>query len=363
LRVQLRRCALAIALTLLAPPAAGADGEVSVRGAYYKERATRVAQPMLDARFEVGEHGELLVHTLVDSITSASVAAGAAGEPFDESRYELGASYLHRLGRFRLGGGVRGSTEPDYQSAFAHLRGEAELADRNTLVAVGLAGGRDAISNAGAQSGLTEAIEGTLHTGMVSLSVGQVLSPTLLAQLTYDLIALEGFQENPYRSVAAGGMLEPERVPESRLRHATLALIRAHLPPSRTTLVGAYRFSGDSWGVIGHTPEVRVIQELPTDIHLHLRYRLHLQGAADFYREIYDTADPALEPYLTDDVKLSELTTHTFGIKLELALPRLGLGERLAGARGAALVEYIAQSTYFGNAISAQLAVTVPFAY
>ena len=364
--MQLRRALALAALpaVLSAPAAARADGEVTVRGAYYKERATRVAQPMLDARFEVGEDGELQVHTLIDSISSASVAAGAAGEPFDETRYEIGAGYMHRLGLFRFGGGVRGSTEPDYQSAFVNLRGEAELGERNTLLALGLAGGHDSISNEGAQSGLMEtSIEGTLNTGMLSLSLGQILTPTLFAQLTYDLIRLDGFQENPYRTVAAGGMLEPERVPESRTRHAALALIRTYVPPSRTTLVGAYRFYGDDWGVTGHTPEVRVIQELVEDVHLHLRYRLHLQGAADFYQVIYDTADPAVEPYLTDDVKLSELTTHTFGIKLDLALSRLGIGGQMAGARGGALVEYITQSTYFGNAISAQLAVTVPFAY
>jgi hypothetical protein len=350
-------------LVLLAPQPARADGDVTVRGAYYKERATRVAQPMIDARFEVGEDGELLAHTLVDSISSASVAAGAAGEPFDESRYELGASYRHRLGRWRVGGGARGSTEPDYKSAFAHLRGELELADRTTTIGLGLAGGRDSISNAGARSPVTVPIEGVLYTAMATLALGQVLTPTLVGQLTYDAMRLDGFQENPYRTVVAGGMLEPERVPEIRLRQAMLAAVRGFVPASRTTLVASYRVYTDDWGILGHTPELRVIQQLLTDLELHLRYRLHHQGAADFYQEIYDSADPAVEPFLTDDVKLSRLTTHTFGIKLDLALARIGARGQLGRTRAGALFEYITQTTYFGNAISAQLAVTVPFAY
>ncbi len=156
----------AAALALVAGArAASSDGEVTLRGAYYKERSTRVTQPMMDARFDVGEDGELDAHVLLDSISSASIAAGAAGQSFNENRFELGATYLHRLGNLRFGGGTRLSSEPDYQSGFVHLRGEVELADRNTTIGLNLAGGRDAVSNEGAQGGINvEQIDGrALH--------------------------------------------------------------------------------------------------------------------------------------------------------------------------------------------------------
>lgn len=359
----MRDAIVTLAILLAMPAAARADGELSVRGAYYKERSTRVAQPMLDARFDVGEMGELRAHLLVDSISSASVAAGAAGTPFDEKRYEGGASYLHTFDTVRVGGGARGSTEPDYQSAFAHLRGEIELGQRTTVLALNLASGRDSLSNEGAQSPIVDPIEGILWTGLGSLSAAQVLTPLLVGQLTYDLVYLDGFQENPYRSVSAGGMLEPERVPETRLRHAALAGLRGFVPASRTTLGASYRFYVDDWGVIGHTPELRVIQEIMPDLDVHLRYRLHHQSAADFYQSTYPSADPAVEPYLTDDAKLSELTTHTFGIKLDVEARLLGIQGQLADARAEALFEYITQTAYFGNAVAAQIAVTVPFRY
>jgi hypothetical protein len=79
-----------------------------------------------------------------------------------------------------------GSTEPDYQSAFAHLRGEIELGQRNTVLALNLASGRDSLSNEGAQSPIVDPIEGILWTGLGSLSVSQVLTPLLVGQLTYD---------------------------------------------------------------------------------------------------------------------------------------------------------------------------------
>src|SRR5436190_5909144 len=67
-----RRMRLQLALILLATSsAAHADGSVSARGVYYKERATRGMQPMLDGLFEVGARGLANAHILVDSITRA----------------------------------------------------------------------------------------------------------------------------------------------------------------------------------------------------------------------------------------------------------------------------------------------------
>lgn len=365
--VARRAVAGAVAALALAagPRAASSDGEVTLRGAYYKERSTRVTQPMMDARFDVGEDGELAAHALLDSISSASIAAGAAGQAFSENRFELGATYLHRLGNLRFGGGTRLSSEPDYQSGFVHLRGEAELADRNTTIGLNLAGGRDAVSNEGAQGGINvESIDGVLYTSMGSMSLSQVLSPVLVAQLTYDLIHLDGFQENPYREVSAGGQFERERVPETRTRHAAQAALRGFVPPTRSTLIGSYRFYRDDWGVVGHTPEIRVVQEVIPQLDVHLRYRHHHQSAADFYKPIYPSADPQMEPFLTDDVKLDRLTTRTVGGKLDVALSLLGLTDGvLARTRAQASFEYIDQSTYYGNAVSAQLALSVPFEY
>ncbi|HTE51833.1 MAG TPA: DUF3570 domain-containing protein [Kofleriaceae bacterium] len=357
--------ALAAALALVgAERGAAGDGDITVRGAYYKERSTRVAQPMVDGRFDLGPDGELRAHALVDSISSASVASGAIGDSFSERRFEMGASYLHRVGLMRLGGGLRFSSEPDYQSAFAHLRGEADLGDRNTTIALYLAGGRDAVSNEGAQNPMSAGIEGVLYTSVGSVSLSQVLTPVLVGQLTYDLAHLDGFQENPYRSVAAGGVLEPERVPETRTRHAAQAALRGFVAATRSTLIGSYRLYADDWGVVGNTPEVRLVQQIIPSLDLHLRYRYHHQNAAEFYEPVYDSADPAMEPYITDDAKLGRLTTQTFGGKLEVGVDLFGVTDGpMAGARAQASFDYITQSTYYGNAVSAQLAISVPFAY
>lgn len=347
----------------VAGPDARADGTITLRGAYYKERSTRVSQPMVDADLEVGEAGRLRGHVLVDSITSASIAAGATGTAFNERRYETGVDFIQELGRLRLGGGGRLSTEPDYHSTFARLLGEVDLAQRNSTLGLALGAGHDEISNAGAQGGLAPAFSDELDTFLASLSVSQVLSPIAIGALTYDVTQLSGYQANPYRSVVAGGSLEAERVPRNRLRHAAHVSVRAFSPPTETTAIAGYRLYADDWGIVAHTPELRVVQDLAPELALHLRYRYHRQSAADFYQDIYDSADPSIEPYLTEDDKLSAFDTHTVGGKLDLRLGLLGVDEAWQDGRIEALVEYISQPTHYGDAIAVQLALVVPLEY
>jgi hypothetical protein len=366
MRSCLRRLGSLLALAAASLASAGsarADGELSLRSFYYKERATRVVQPMLDAKLDIGEHGTVDGHLLVDAITSASVGAGAAGDPFTEYRKEGGVGYLHELEDGRVGASARYSHEPDYQSVFVSGRGEIDLAHDNAVLGLTTALGFDDISNAGAVGGMGVLVKGELSTIMTSLSFSQILSKNLVAGATYDLIYLDGFLANPYRSVAAGGMLVPERMPDSRLRHAWLGSLRGFVPATSTTLVGSYRFYADDWGVRAHTPELRVVQPTWRGLVAHLRLRWHHQGEAEFFEDIYDSASALAEPYLTDDEKLSAFDTLTFGLKLTGPGSFLGLPGRLATVRGEASLEYVHQTSDFGDAVVANLAIIVPFQY
>lgn len=370
-------CAL---LAAVLPPGEGhADGELAMRGVYYKEGASRVVQPMLDARLDIDTDTELQIHALVDAITSASVAAGVATQAdgsteiidnaFTEQRYETGASLSRRMrGDSLCGISGRVSYEPDYQSVSGGARCQVELAQRNTTVGLALALARDRVSDANARSAMSQGtgIEGTLTTSLVSASLTQVLSPIMLAGITYDIIYMDGFLENPYRQVTVGGgagSWERERLPDSRLRHAVFGNVRGFVSPSKTTMIAGYRVYTDDWGVMGHTPEARVVQELARDIDVHARYRFHWQSAADFYERAYDTGDVLREPYITDDVKLSRFTTHTIGMEIETALWRMGITGAMRDARVDLVIEYVIQNNRFGNAILAQTALTVPLAY
>lgn len=359
----LARLACALALCALAAGPAHADGELSLRGFYYKERSTRVQQPAVDGRFDVGDDGELTGHVLLDAITSASVAAGATGASFTELRWEGGAGYLHRFGDVRLGGNARLSREPDYTSVFGGVRGDLELFEKNTTLGLAFNAGRDSLSNAGAQGGIMVPIDGNLTTLMASGSVTQIVSPVMLVGVTYDVIRLDGFQESPYRTVVAGGFAEMERVPRVRWRNAVAGNVRAYVEQTHTTVFAGYRLYLDNWGLAAHTPEVRLIQELPREVEATARFRYHRQSGADFYKRVYDSNDPAVEPFLTDDPKLSSFDGQTYGVKVEGPLAALGFEGERARVRASALFEYVNQNNRFGNAVVAVFGITVPFAY
>jgi hypothetical protein len=352
-----------VLLALLGAAPAHADSEVRVRSVYYKERSTRVVQPMVDARLALDDDTELTAHTLVDVITSASAAAGAAGVAFTERRYELGTGVSHRMGDYTCGVSGRFSYEPDYLSLFGGARCQAALAQQNTLLGLALALGNDDLSNAGAQDEMAQIdrVDGKLRSVLLSTSVTQLLSPVLVAGLTYDLIYVEGFLESPYRRVPVAGAglgnLAPEAVPASRLRHALFGSLRGFVPATGSTWIAGYRFYIDDWDVRAHTPELRLIQELRPALDLHARYRFHRQSAAYFFEPTYTGA----EPFLTSDIKLSELTTHTFGLELESALEHVGVAGLLGDARLELVLEYVVQRNRLGNALVLQTALAMPF--
>lgn len=338
LSARLAIAALAIALTA---STAFADGELTLRTFYYKERATRVTQPMLDTRLDAGEHGSVDAHVLIDAITSASTAASDDAAPFSEKRYEGGVGYTHTRGIYQLGASGRYSTEPDYKSGFGVLHGQAELAHRNFTVGLTVGAGRDSIA------------QGTMHVGdlstfLGSVSLSQILSENTLASLTYDLVYLDGFQENPYRTTSIG----PELVPDQRLRNAVAGTVKWFAPRTSTTLVGSYRFYVDDWGLRAHTPEVRVIQDAGETMQLGLRYRYHRQSAVDL--------DPM---YVSADPKLTKFDGHQFAMKFLVTGATFGFEDRLGAVQGELIIEYDIQHNDFGNAKVAHAALTIPLEY
>jgi Protein of unknown function (DUF3570) len=383
MRLQLS-LALALSLGVVAGPAR-ADGTLAARGVYYKERSTRVMQPMLDGMFEVGARGLVTAHFLVDAITSASSGSGAANAAFTERRYEGGAGYTHELDgpaaltwldRIRLGGEAKYSTESDYESLYIGGRAEAEVAQKNAVFGLGGGVATDTITNAGAQSPMggpllacdaretlgTETRCGlTTYVGFASAS--QILSKNALVAMTYDVSKLDGFQANPYRLAITASGLEPERHPNARLRQAVAISGRLYVPATQTTFIGAYRYYRDDWHIRAHTPELRIVQEVGALADASIRYRYYHQTAAYFYKDRYPALDTTMIQYITDDPKMSAFDGHVLEAKLGVLGEEFELTGRWAGARIEGVLEYIIQHNRFGDAVVAHVALTVPFDY
>jgi Protein of unknown function (DUF3570) len=362
MRMQLRL----VAALLLVAPAARADGLLEVRGGYYKERSTRVEQPMVDAWLDTGD-GRLDAHFLIDSITSASVSTGAAGQEFTERRYEAGIGYMHQLpGHVKIGAEGKYSTERDYISTWLAARVEVALFDQNTTLRFGFGHSFDQISNnvavENAAIGLP-LIEKRLGSTLASLGADQLLTPWLVAQATYDFMWLEGYQANLYRRVNGGTQEVEERVPDRRIRHAFALGARAWLPTS-TTAVLTYRLYLDDWGVVANTIEARAIQPIIEGLDVRARYRFYTQGAADFYRDVYTLAEVTDQSvHVTADAKLSSFHSHTLGLQLSAALSLLGVGGDWGDLRLDVGASRVWQTSAFGNAWVAEAGISVPFSY
>jgi len=371
------------ALVLLVSSVAFADGTLSMRGVYYKERSTRVMQPMLDGAFDAGAHGVVTGHFLVDAITSASASSGAAAaQPFTENRYEAGLGYTHEIegpeGSFldvlRVGGDTKYSTESDYTSFYLGARAEAELAQKNAVIGLGGGVSKDSVSNAGAQGPMGGPLllcdnsqmtasdtDCPLDTYSLFTSVSHLLGDNALVGLTYDLVKMHGFTSNAYRQVITGTGPVAEKHPNDRLRQAVALSGRYYVPRTKTAFIGVYRFYWDDWKIRAHTPELRIVQEVGQTIDASLRYRYYTQTAAFFWEKRYP--DASTVEYLTDDPKMSPFDGHVIEAKLGLLGETFDFGGRWAGTRFEGIIEYIVQHNRFGNAVVAHVAITVPFDY
>jgi hypothetical protein len=338
--------ALAFVAALAALATAGgparAEDYVIVRGAYYREASTRVIQPMVELQRDSDNGLDVGAHFLVDAITSASIAAGTATDAvFTETRNEAGLSVGKRWSRFALRGGYRYSAESDYWSHSVGMSGVGRLWGDTATVRLSLGRSFDSMTARGRPPDCRVLPSNSceLDVWFGSVAYTQVLSPVLIAQASYDLAYLDGFQGNVYRAVPgigfevlpyrAGGSLRDGR----RLRHAISPRIAYYVPRTGTGFQLAYRYywdqfpgtpaaPGEPWDLRAHTIEGRVYQEVGPYLEVRLLYRHYIQdrGAA-FWCDT--AASPGCYPpgsvFYSSDPKLGPVHTQYPEVKLVIS--------------------------------------------
>lgn len=344
------------------------SGEAQFRGHYWRDRNTRVFNPSVDVERVTPSGVRVGAGYLLDAITSASVAAGAAlDQPFTELRHEAGARVEVPLG-WRDGRPSKStasvnysySSESDYWSHNAGARVRLSLFQDNTSLLIGFDYGHNTVGRRMGPdryvlatptmtdcSGLDqksfaarEKCYGRLHLfhGVVLLT--QLLSPTALLTASYELTVGAGYWNNPYRpALVNGDTVRTENLPRLRVRHALAANLRklfrldGALVP-HLILRPALRVYVDSWGVKAVHPEASL--HVPVGpVELRLQYGVYTQWAADFYRSepgsrtdivpwapVYANGPVIVdgEPIFTSDVKLGSYTTQTLELGLTLRL-------------------------------------------
>lgn len=324
-RLAAAALAVAGAHVFLAAPAA-AENHVTLRGQYYKEPSTRVAQPVVEIEKDLPEGVDINTHVLLDAITSASAASGPSGDTiFTEVRDEVGLRVGKSWERLRLTLGYSYSAESDYWSHILVAGAALRLWGDSATLSFSLGGGRDTVSKRVQGASPRPPPENLLRQAFAGVWYGQVLSPTTVVQAGYETALLDGYLGSPYRPVGAQGI---EVVPSSRWRNAVAIRGAQYFPTSGTGFQLHYRyyfdfypgssdFKGqDPWDLRSHTVELRLFQRLTSTLELRLTGRWYSQGSAAFWCDLAknpsclaNSARSAFASVYTSDPKLSAVST------------------------------------------------------
>lgn len=354
------------------------SGNVELRTNYFWENSTRIVAPVVSTQLDTARGVKIDGYYLVDAITSASVGAGAQTDVrFTEVRNEfgLGGSYEFHLRNgmhLRTGAFFRYSHEPDYVSYGVIPTIQLAMNDRSTVLRlrgvfmhddvgqVFRIGAQEAPMGGGGMTANTFAQ--SFNTILLSPMLEQTLSRVALLLVGYDFGYLDGYLSSPYRQATVNGRLEPENHPDTRIRNNLWARIQYAFPESGTALHFTLRGYIDSWDVAAVTPEVRVYQDLGSNLMFRLRYRYYKQSTADFYGGAPLGMYSGNPLYYTADPKMTRFHVNEPGFSLVWFFPNLdarGL-TWLSGAQLELTFDWRFNTNRFGDAVISTCAFRLP---
>jgi hypothetical protein len=330
---RLRRpLALALITALLtgtAAPVMAADGDKMGFTTYYftDSGENTVITTAFNLAKKVMRQTVLLLDIELDNVTVPPVTAvtGATrpqrrkGEPFEKSRGQVivgveqgfGATTTTALSGYR-------SQEVDYVSTSVIGTVSDEFFDRNLTLTARAQGNWDQVGEI-QENGEVFNRPKNAFTG--ALTASQILSPTTVLDLQYDLVTLSGFLSDPYRKVAVvnddgSRSVVDEKHPDRRVRHAASARVSQLIPGIEAALIGSYRYYFDSWEVRSSTIEMRLNKSILSNIILGVDYRWYSQSGASFYQDRYVGAQYTADALRTADYKLKPFDSNNFGFTL-----------------------------------------------
>lgn len=304
----------------------------------------RVTIPAIDA--PVGSQ------EAVDAITTASrPISGNAYKDFVKVRNEFEGGLQRGPARVDY----YHSAESDYLAQQLAANVNHDFMDRQLNLSVGTSYGWDAIDPLADDDTNTAADhKTTLHWNAVAT---RILSPTALVRLGVEMNTVAGLQHNAYRNVFAGGSIVPERHPDHRQRRDAFAKYNQYLS-NRSSLKLHYRLYNDDWGITSHETGSALSQYVSTGAFVQYDYRYYTQTAARFYRDVY--TDPnGVDGYRTGDYRMAPLSSHLFGVSLNLDLGVFAAGVPVLGQSGWRLgyERYFNSNNYSANIIETGLDV------
>lgn len=255
----------------------------------------------------------------VTAVTGATRPQRRANEPFEKSRGQVIVGIEQGLGgNATVAGNFYRSQEVDYTSNSVIGALSTELFEKNTTVTVR---GQLNADKVGKILDDGEIVNRDKKAYSGALSISQILSPTTVMDLTYDLVYVTGFQSDPYRMVNVfqsngQSQLADELHPSTRVRHAGTLRLSQLIPTVQLALIGSYRYYRDDWAVQSHTAEMKLNKYVFHDLVFGVNYRYYTQSGAHFYSERYVGTEFLTAALRTSDYKLKPFGSNNFGLSL-----------------------------------------------
>jgi hypothetical protein len=342
--------------------------EVQGAALYYAEpsRVTAV-EAIVEGRHEFVSGRSVSLKFLVDVLTGASAngavpstqvqtftrPSGAGSytiapgdtpldDTFHDARGALHAGVTQPINRLTsLSGGLNASIEHDYLSFGGNASMTREFNKRNTALNLGVSYSHDIIRPEGGRPIAFASMapaeqpqprlksDGQKDVLDFMAGVSQVINRSTIAQISYSLSHLNGYQTDPYKIVSlvdavTGDPLDQlyESRPESRTKHVLFGQMKHHL--SRDIADASYRFLVDDWGILSHTVDLNYRLQFQPHRYVQPHVRFYHQTEADFYRR-WLPADASGMPVslpenVTADYRLGRFQAWTVGGRYGQAL-------------------------------------------
>lgn len=278
----------------------------------YDGGGQRVQGPAVLVRKNFAEKFSLSAGYYVDQISGASIDVITNASPYHEERDEISTSGTYLYRDTLIGFGYTRSTENDYKASTFDFSVSQDFNNSTTTLTLGYTKGDDRIGRVD-----TPSFSATANRASYSVALAQVINPTLLGSIAYELTADDGYLQNPYRSARVLGAALPEIYPRTRTGQAVSArLVKSWTPNLSTRIEGRYYF--DTWGIKAFNVGVGFSRYVFRDWLLDGSYRYYSQQAASFYSDNFQRP----LNFIARDKELATFQSHTIGTKLTVPLVR-----------------------------------------
>ncbi|MGD9842021.1 MAG: DUF3570 domain-containing protein [Steroidobacteraceae bacterium] len=279
----------------------------------YDGGGAEVKGPSLFVRKKFGESISANATYDIDMVSSASIDVLTSASPYTEERTQWSTGLAYLRGKTTYNINFLNSAEPDYISDNISFGISEDMFGDLTTVTLGFTRGKDDVKKRISKgiyepaAGVGNAAGSNAERRSYRLGISQILTKNLLVGLNYESIALEGYLQNPYRSVRYGPSnatpsTQAEKFPRTRASNAVALDARYYLPYRASTKIG-YRYYTDSWGVVAHNADFDYIHPIGSNWTIEGSARYYTQTSADFYSDLFPFIDA--QNFLARDKLLS----------------------------------------------------------